>query len=473
MYKVIFVDDESLIIESLKVSIDWEKEGFRIIGSALNGVDALELIRKFQPDIVFTDIRMPGISGIELIKRVSEINPNILFVIVSGYAEFSYAQKALKYNAVGYCLKPFDEDEILSILSKAKGILKSRNNDNSTLLEFSDIYSQDTYKVKNILNEVGISVDDNRELIVIASIGQRKLSIPENIRHIEIVFDYNKRIYLLQSQYNNRLKHCFLEQLSGDIMGIGVITDVKQYNMIKSSVIEAIIAAYQFFISGKGVYSTIINDTSTLSKYLKDLDDLTRKKDAIGCEECLNNIRSLFESGTMNIRNAFKVYNLIMALLCCNKEADEAIIDNYEQLIDSYENVYNMLDELKRVTINQCIVSSKDNLQEIDNATVYKIIEYINSNFYKPITIQQLSEKFFITPNYISFLFKKFVGENFKNYIIKLRITYACELLENSKYSVQEVGEKVGYNDYFYFIRIFKSIKGISPSKYREEYISK
>lgn len=474
MYKVLIVDDESLIIESLKVSIDWEKEGFQIIGCALNGLDALELIRESKPDIVFTDIRMPGISGIELIKKTSEINPDILFVIISGYAEFAYAQKAIKYNALGYCLKPFEEEEILSVLSKAKSIWdKGRYSESFAQHEIIDLFSSDNQqKVIDILKADGLSIDANREITVVASIGRGKLSMTKDTRYIQLGFDFNKRIYLLQAQDVKELQEHFAGQLSEDIVSIGLISGVKQMDALKNSIIEAVIAAYQFFIIGtKGVYTAKLSDTGALCKCLKVLEEASLQKDAIVVEDCFNTMKDLFGSGSLNIRGAFKVYNLITALLLrFQNEDDDAAIDDYEQLVSNYHNVYAMLENLKELTIKQCTVSNNDKLDGVDNAVVKQILDYINNNFYKAITVQQLSEKFFISPNYISFLFKKAVGENIKSYISRLRIAHACDLLENSKYSVQEVGEKVGYNDYFYFIRIFKSMKGISPSKYRDEF---
>ena len=473
MYKVIIVDDESLIIESLKLSIDWEKEGFKIIGNALDGLHALELIREYEPDIVFTDIRMPGISGIELIKKVSEIDPDILFVIISGYAEFAYAQKALKYNAIGYCLKPFDEEEIISILSKARNILKKvKHNESSSLPGIIDLLSPDEkQKAVKVLNEAGLSFDSNRGITVVASIGQRKLSMPESASYIQISYDFNKRVYLLQAQNVDELQQYLAGQLTEDIISIGIVSGVKQADALKNSIIEAIIAAYQYFVLGtKDVYIAKSCDTRALSNCLKTLEDAIRQKDASIVNDGFNNIRSFFESGSLNIRNAFKVYHLITALLLRYQDEDEdTTIDDYEQLIATYENVCNMLEELRRLSVKHCTISDNDKLDEVDNTIVKRVLEYIDNNYYKSFTIQQLSEELFISPNYISFLFKKFVGENYKNYISKLRIAHASSLLKNSNYSVQEIGEKVGYNDYFYFIRVFKSMKGISPSKYREE----
>ncbi|MNR09815.1 putative response regulatory protein [compost metagenome] len=104
MFRVILVDDEKWIVEGLKAGVDWNKHGFQLVGDAGNGKEALPFIRELQPDVVITDIRMPEMNGLELIKHGKDISPNTLFVVLSGHADFAYAQKALNYGTFGYCL---------------------------------------------------------------------------------------------------------------------------------------------------------------------------------------------------------------------------------------------------------------------------------------------------------------------------------------------------------------------------------
>ena len=115
MHKLFIVDDEINVLNSLKNNIDWHRVQCRVIGSALDGIKALVDIKSEPPDIIMTDIVMPGIDGLELIKRTREKGINARFVILSAYDEFKYAQKAINYGITSYLLKPFDDNEIYEI----------------------------------------------------------------------------------------------------------------------------------------------------------------------------------------------------------------------------------------------------------------------------------------------------------------------------------------------------------------------
>ena len=112
MYKVVIIDDEPRIRRGIAHCMPWEKMGFALSGEAANGVEALELIRSVRPDLVITDIRMPDMDGLNLISMVHKEGIPSLFIVISGYAEFEYAQRALRYGVTDYILKPVDEEQL-------------------------------------------------------------------------------------------------------------------------------------------------------------------------------------------------------------------------------------------------------------------------------------------------------------------------------------------------------------------------
>jgi two-component system response regulator YesN len=126
MYSAAIIDDEKWVVRSLTSTIEGQ-EFFTIIGEAYDGLSGLELIREKKPDLAFVDIQMPGMGGLELLQSAHEEQLPTLFIMISGYAEFAYAQKAMFYNAIGYCLKPFSKSELFEAMGKAFLLLEANS----------------------------------------------------------------------------------------------------------------------------------------------------------------------------------------------------------------------------------------------------------------------------------------------------------------------------------------------------------
>ncbi|CAM4011563.1 response regulator [Cohnella lubricantis] len=126
MLKIIVVDDEPLYRQYLIKSVEWEQYGFEICCEAKNGLDALEKIDGYKPDIALVDINMPFMSGLELIEHLNDKHPHIAIVLVTGHSEFDYARKALQLGVFDYILKPFNHDELMAPLLKIKDRIEKK-----------------------------------------------------------------------------------------------------------------------------------------------------------------------------------------------------------------------------------------------------------------------------------------------------------------------------------------------------------
>lgn len=121
MLRILFVDDEPFILQGLSVLIDWEKEGFEIAGTAANGLEAIRFLKNNEVDLILADIRMPAMSGLELLEKLrTEGISDAYFIILSGYSDFEYARKALQYGCMDYILKPVRKTELIAALDKVK-----------------------------------------------------------------------------------------------------------------------------------------------------------------------------------------------------------------------------------------------------------------------------------------------------------------------------------------------------------------
>lgn len=137
MYQAIIIDDEKWVIKSLIATIS-DQQYFEIVGEFYDGASALAYIQEHKPDLAFIDVQLPGMNGLEVLQAAKQQNLPTLFIVISGHAEFAYAQKALFHNAVSYCLKPFSRNELMDSMLKAYQILKKRANDFSAVSSEED-----------------------------------------------------------------------------------------------------------------------------------------------------------------------------------------------------------------------------------------------------------------------------------------------------------------------------------------------
>jgi len=154
MYRAVIIDDEKWVIRSLIATIK-DQDFFEVIGEAYDGISGLELIELQKPELAFIDIQMPGMGGLELLQVASERHLSTLFIMISGYAEFAYAQKAMFYNAIGYCLKPFSKSELFDIMLKTYEFLEVKPSLNPAHLSSnSDSYQPPSIKVNNKMVQI-------------------------------------------------------------------------------------------------------------------------------------------------------------------------------------------------------------------------------------------------------------------------------------------------------------------------------
>lgn len=219
MYKVFIADDEEFVVKSLMKGTRWEEHGFEAVASAKDGIEAYEAICKAKPHLVFTDIRMPGMSGLELIKNIQKVHKDILFVVISGYAEFAYAQKAIDYGAIGYCLKPFDEDEIIGILKKARSILDKSTDDGRDALSLLEEDNNETVgKLDDFLKRNGIEVE--KGIVIIASIGSKQLVLPDELKYIKVKTGSYKYVYILENNDSLGLDQALGDRVPDELKGL-------------------------------------------------------------------------------------------------------------------------------------------------------------------------------------------------------------------------------------------------------------
>ncbi|MFB9326440.1 response regulator [Paenibacillus aurantiacus] len=471
MFSVLIVDDESWVVESLKASVEWENYGFEIVGEAYSGLDAMEQIVGKRPDVVFTDIRMPGMTGLQLIKQGMESDNPPVFVVVSGHAEFAYAQRALNYGAAAYCLKPYDEREIIDVLLKLKKKLEmSRSMSDITLLQLIGEGTEASCALlKRACEQRGFRLDGPGGGAAAACIGGSGEWLAGE-RTLAIRIGKQRMLHLLPY---DRLEHA-LSRLGGvlpeGMMGIGVSFRIGEYERIKEAVDCAVLRANQYFVTGTpGIYHEREGANAAVHELMKKISLSMAGKDLPALHAAFDEAVRLFGQGSLTIRQAFHFYNMTIAFLQrAEEDQREGLLLGYEQLMEAFPNVTEMIAYLRSLSMKSINEAMPAETVQTSNETMAAMLAYVKANYDKDISIQSLAQRYYIHPNYVSQLFKKEVGETFTAYMTRLRIARACELLATTNLMVTEIAERVGYGDYYYFTRIFKKATSHTPTQYRD-----
>ena len=456
MYRVVLIDDERFVLASLEGRIEWQEHGFSVVGKAMDAVEGMALIRKERPDVVFTDIKMPGMNGLEMIRELVDEFPQTKFVILSGYNEFQYAKQAMEYGVLGFCVKPFDEEEIYGILERARHQLEARQAGGGTQPMTLRLGTElSAGELDRFLGQYGFLPDSTRLIVLCGK--ETELPLPGRFPHIELEDPPSRRGYLVAAESMESLKPFFPAGRQ-----IGVSRPFTRSGDFSVACKEATLAYFQKFINKKPCNAFVGSAAAEQSVSLtRELQSRYYCRDLAGAHEIFAQLESLFSSGTLTIRSAHRLYQAMLFIFADGGRDCET----YEQLCERYDSVEDMLHAIEHSLIAG--IAGTHAMPERRSA-IDNILCYVNEHYFDyGLSMQVLSEKFDLNANYISQLFRKSPAESFTKYLTAVRMEHAKDMLEKSEDSIKSVGEKVGYADYFYFAKVFKKTVHQTPGEYR------
>jgi two-component system, response regulator YesN len=521
MYKVLIVDDEPLILNGIESIVNWEEMGLVIIGKALDGTKAIKIVENEKVDIIITDIKMPVMDGLELICKIRDKGFNIKFIILSGFNDFEYVKKAITLGIENYLLKPINKDELNSTLANAIEKIESELLQKIHQREDMNILKQNLL-YRWVTN--GISVDellDKSEMIgVNLCYSQFAVSIVKILYNENSYTKYkNDSSLMVFAVYNicceiiaeNSTGICFCD-LNGNV--VIVFMDKKLDKVQIKKTLEKCISHINkyinldLFISTGDIQSDPehVFNSYTRSKELQDyflvmqpnvsidpdtiVDSFTygnqidgidfehmqdiivsKKKEEIS--SFLSKIFIHLESSpaisrsyvqTIAVEILFHIRNYIMK----NKGGSTV---RFEHLMMNFSNSLNIksLDEVMK-WLHQVMSSSIDFItsEEVNaNPLARQVLNYITANYTKELSMKSLSDTFKVNAAHLGQLLKKETGEMFSDYLNRLRVEKAKELLVSTDLKAGKVSEMVGYLDNNHFFKCFKKLTGISPTEYR------
>lgn len=521
---VLIVDDEFRIGLLIKKLIHWSDLNMECVDVLDSGEAAIKIIREKNPDIVVTDIRMPKVNGLDLIKMVRDSNINVHFIVISGYKEFEYAHKALAYGVEDYILKPVNEKDLNDALRKIgkklsdKEIFTKRQTELKKTIDKSNRIIRQNF-LRNII--------DQRENL-------SSSDIPINMegelyRGIDIKLDYidyenmdtrqdtqtvNKVYSLVESAVKTELKeflicekdylHIYgllnydrekekdvkelvgkmLIQIKEYLMGfdqyevtIGIGAEKSDFKEIRFSILESYRAVCNRMCDGTGrlIYAETFSedlDVQLKKRFEKIRDSLYSSIDTYSAESIEANLRELFkipesiENMDMSVYyiTAEKVIDLFFNYL-----NQEELADHKKLLLTRCQHCYKLEQLLNLLikSLGSCLEMLRETEKNKSIKPIRQAKEYIEEHYAEKILLEDIAMIVDLNPVYFSALFKKETDMNFSAYLSTVRMEHAKKLLIDTNDTIAAIGDAVGYVDQKYFSQLFKKIVGVKPAIYR------
>lgn len=462
MFHVLIADDECSVAESLQSSIDWKGLGLTVEACVSNGRQAMEIAGRTKIDIAILDIRMPGMSGLELCEYLRRQQENIQLIIISGYAEFSYAERAIRYGVLGYCLKPLEYENLTKLLLKAVQNLE-RSAGSVTLASLLDaLESNEENEVADILQKLGYS---DKSYYAAVTIGEGRLVLSAG-EGMTVEFGRGQYGYILTGPVKEETVQRFMAERGN--LGIGCMKDAVAVGGLAAAFDSCTVQAYQFFVresqapwqTGQGHNDRRANELLGMV-----LQNVEKNRWETVCEQ-LTLIDEKYRA-CFDVRACLKLCNGIYTGSIFRDEENDYYVYSIKQMVSEYGSFSEMLGRLKSEIISAKAAGNET--AAYSNTAFMKLMNYIGQNYKKDISLKSAGEALHMNPSYVSQLFKKEAGTTFVHYITQLRMEDAVTLLSTTKMSVLDIAMEVGFNDYFYFLKTFKKFTGKTPSRYREE----
>lgn len=492
MNTVYIVDDERIILDGLVSLTDWSKIDVKVLGASISGVNALKEILYYKPDVVITDIRMPGMDGLELIRKVKKSLPQTAFIVLSGYNEFSYAQKAIHFGVKEYLLKPVSEECVLEAVEKALldrkrfagEVMYPNNLDSVKSLElFQHMLNPNERDEKDVAPVViavcditGYTEDIGELSSVLDKLHLREHGIYYSRNHKELILQYSNS----EAEENHRLLRKIAEALEKTLHK-HIYWGICDREKTGCSLYRAYLHSRQSALSAI-FYGVPQLELQQISEEWRD-DPFDKKNlfAAICNEESVSAINKRFESAYMEAMTIRVRPNILKReLIGLLNFLTTSFFDKYGMFAMQGKQIQNLINTIENSEdFYQTSKVMEDILQKLCNSyqdwcrdyklkVINKIKQFIDDNMSRPLDITMIADYVHMSRNYVSSYFKKNTGMVLNEYILKVKMDQALHLLNNSTLKINQIALEVGFTDPKYFCKVFKKYTGITASDFRK-----
>ncbi|QQO09843.1 response regulator transcription factor [Breznakiella homolactica] len=526
MKRALVVDDNPLAVDGIIHSIDWESLGIEISGRFCDGQSVLSYLKDFSADIIISDIRMPGMSGLEMVERITADSHKIKIILISAYSDFQYVQDALRIGAFDYLEKPVDYDYLYGILKKAAEAIDRENRILEELHQSRDALVQsffynlihsnpeasqyrlsdyipfltvplsarfyltavaETHNIDAVKKRSGLEAAFICQMGLKNEMEQLFISVP----FVRVLFDYDCLVLILgldgesrndaAAFVNDRLT-ALLQRTAYHTLeiNIGIGSTVPSIWHLSESYKAAVRALeYRFFFPQKSIFD--VRDFSNRrppqdswnSSLEEKLIQFLCRKDSEGIEQYMEQLAVLF-SMQQDKKNVFIIlYSLTGKIIKFLYDIDINMGEIRNDLLSLYRNIddYASSDELctkfKHICLDICETMHQSR-ESYQNQLCKQVQEFIDSNYSnQDLSLSDIASYSNISSSHLSTVFKMVTGITISDAITAARINEARVLLSNTSFPIKDICERVGYSNQYYFSACFKKHTGITPSAFR------
>jgi len=505
MYRVLLIDDDKSILEGLKKIISWEQIGCEIVGAYQNPLDVIAACKSEAPDIIISDIRMPEISGVDLAKILVSRYPDLIFIMLTAYDDFSYAQQAVNSGVFRYLLKPINEKQLTDTLAEAIANINTRNSsirEMSELLQFKHHHEslEDLYTLLSGAGEI-IPTENNSVLFADGKGAPYCMAVA-------CIFTSEPNPVLLEDpdcfHLHTRLYDCYilpgapsktaplLEQLAAQARfnhvncalydNLPSLSTLYTDFVVLTGYFEAV-----SFVKGDSVHVLHAPITNLIDAHSGDLDLFNRYIDELyvdylhydlaGLSTTLGQIdrflsRQIFPVSHETVKTSFM--QMLERLLGYYRQYYPTRTECIESIRNTADKIpalrhYKDLSQLCLTLFKNSFAQVERNNSSSPGQVVNVVKSYITLNLDKEIDLNQIAGAVHMSPNYLSSLFKKSTGEKLWSYVNRIRLERAYDYLTNTEMPIAQISSLCGFQNINTFYFAFKKQYGYAPGRLRSQ----
>lgn len=469
MYKVILVDDEVWSLYGLQHLIQWEDYGCEIAGTASNGQAALALCRECRPDLLITDICMPGMDGLELARTLMLEQDGIGVVLVTGYSDIQYAQTALRLGVFDYLIKQVTAEELRLIVEKYDRAVRERKRVSTSRLYFTYFSGENVYNFAECMEQLVIPVRFSRVVAFTLHFPRAVSLYVTSIEHRQGA-DYalfhtgNHQITCFyMSDGFPAFQECVDEvceafSLSApDYWGASVCADLTAsfYALYKQS--YTALCTARFWKKDAFCVFTDMEGKSEAQSALERFGKLVKMQEMTWQQMKL----FLAQLEHLQIDVLQETLAQAAAVLNAHNKSGILISADFTQLLDftgsweEIEGLFLAVTAPEKIDGGEAVVLAR------------KACNYIETHYTEKINLNRLAKELSVNPCYLSTLIRQETGTTYTDIVLRKRMEMAKTLLSDTNLTVMAVAERVGYNEYSHFFHLFRKYTNLSPSQYR------